>query len=507
MLPFARLRDAAGYCLRKFGVPEGGFTAVSWREPVDIEGKPLGSDGDIKQYAKLPSNVRAAGGRSLEAAMAQSNAEFDLDYEVDGEYHDADDDYEPTEGKESGETDSMSTDSSSAADQPGDARQVIELQREVSAAVARAEAAQAEATATAAERDALREELVQRTAQLDKANSDLGEARSEADFAGNQLQQIAGEPELLPEGPAAKRRRLEALDMVKLVNKPSTFDGTGTLRDWLIEMDNYTQTVCWDPSQRLGVASQFLRGEAMKWWDLKKRQLHAQGKPLPSTWNEFQSILTVRYDSRNPELIARNRLEDLQQGDRSVHQFLKEFEACYAHIPEYLEKDKVHKFLRKLQPRWRRAFQVNPATNQLWESFDSMVAYITLFVADSSTAITLETNAVRGETQGAFPRPPRRGGRNPRLSSSSVQQQQQRGGDRRQQQRGGRNARHAQPKHLRGKTRTNAAGQSFYRNDHLASYLIGNQHCLCCFETDGHKFDTCTRAPARGVPEGYEAPA
>ena len=90
MLPFARLRDAAGYCLRKFGVPEGGFTAMTWREPVVIEGKPLGSDGDIKQYAKLPSNVRAAGGRSLAAAMAQSNAEFDLDYEVDDEYHDAD---------------------------------------------------------------------------------------------------------------------------------------------------------------------------------------------------------------------------------------------------------------------------------------------------------------------------------------------------------------------------------------------------------------------------------
>jgi len=69
--------------------------------------------------------------------------------------------------------------------------------------------------------------------------------------------------------------------MIKLVNKPSFFDGRNlVMRDWVIEMDNYLEAVCWDPRQTLGVATQFLKKDAMKWWDLKKKQLHAQGKVL-----------------------------------------------------------------------------------------------------------------------------------------------------------------------------------------------------------------------------------
>ena len=117
----------------------------------------------------------------------------------------------------------------------------------------------------------------------------------------------AGGISLLPvlEEQPAKRRKT-ALDMSKLVNKPACFDGHSfPFRDWAIEMENYLSAVCYDPCMGVGIATQFLRGDAMKWWSLKSRQLVRAGHFLPLTWIDFQPYLAERFDHKNPELVAR----------------------------------------------------------------------------------------------------------------------------------------------------------------------------------------------------------
>ena len=74
----------------------------------------------------------------------------------------------------------------------------------------------------------------------------------------------------------------------------------------------------------------------------------------------------------------------------TVHQYLREFEACYAHILDYEERDKIFRFLFGLRPEWRAKFQLNPAIGSMWQSFDALVAYISSYIADDGP-LTLST--------------------------------------------------------------------------------------------------------------------
>ena len=337
-------------------------------------------------------------------------------------------------------------------------------------------------------------------------------AEAEADLEKLIGRGASGEYRQSGEDRLAREKRQAALDMIKLVNKPSFFDGRNlVMRDWVIEMENYLEAVCWDPRQKLGVATQFLKGDAMKWWDLKKKQLHGQKKPLPDTWEEFKDLLATRWDNKNPELVARNKLEKLQQGNLTVHEYLKAFESCYAHIPEYLEADKIHKFLYGLNPNWRNRFQVNPTTHKRWDNFDALVAYITNYVADTMNAEAFESQAtiIAKVKQHLRERKNGNGTRNghntnPRLSGVKRQRE------------GGRGRGRGPPRMRFGnsanvKTYTNAAGQEYSRNDHVRSWLIRNDKCLCCYketsDTAKHNGRTCTSTPRSDLPDGYEAPS
>ena len=121
----------------------------------------------------------------------------------------------------------------------------------------------------------------------------------------------------------AKRRKI-ALDMTQLVNNPACFDGRSVpFHNWAIEMENYLSAVCYDPSMGVGIATQFLRGDAMKWWSLNSRQLVRAGHSLPLTWIDFQPYLAERFDHKNPELAARTKLQLLRQHNMTVHQYLR----------------------------------------------------------------------------------------------------------------------------------------------------------------------------------------
>jgi hypothetical protein len=175
-------------------------------------------------------------------------------------------------------------------------------------------------------------------------------------------------------------------DLTKVVNRPSCFDGSSSLfHSWRNEMQMYLSIMRFPAEDEPGVAQSYLRGNALEWWIQKMRQLRAKGEPLPVNWAAFLSLLSERFEHRNPELAARERLMSLKQGCGTLQQYLKEFEGLFAYIPEYTESDKIHRFLHGLQPELKARFCVDPSTKKWWTSFDQLVAYTSSYMADDVT--------------------------------------------------------------------------------------------------------------------------
>ena len=181
----------------------------------------------------------------------------------------------------------------------------------------------------------------------------------------------------------AAERTVPRLDLTKVVNKPSSFDGTtGSFHDWKNEVQMYLRIMNFSSEQEASIVQGYLRGTALAWWIQKLDNMSANGIPPPATFDEFMHYLNERFDHRNPELASRDKLMSLRQNNLSLHQYLSEFESCYAFIPKWDEADKIHRFMFGLKPHYRSKFCVDPATHRWWTSFDSLVAYISAFVSD-----------------------------------------------------------------------------------------------------------------------------
>ena len=138
------------------------------------------------------------------------------------------------------------------------------------------------------------------------------------------------------------------LDMTKVVNKPSTFDGTaGRFHEWKNEVQMYLRIMNFSSEQEASIVQGYLRGTALAWWIQKLDNMSANDIPPPATFDEFMHYLNERFDHRNPELAARDKLMSLRQNNLSLHQYLCEFEGCYAFISKWDEADKIHRFIPK----------------------------------------------------------------------------------------------------------------------------------------------------------------
>lgn len=151
--------------------------------------------------------------------------------------------------------------------------------------------------------------------------------------------------------------------------------------------------------QEAGIVQSYLKGTALAWYMQKIDKLESAGLPVPASWEQLLPLLNERFEHRNPELAARDKLMTLRQGTMTLHQFLKEFEGCYAYIPRWDEADKIHRFLYGLKPHLRAKFCVDPATHSWWTSFDNLVSYITSYMSDdmSHTDATSKALAAFGE--------------------------------------------------------------------------------------------------------------
>jgi len=305
------------------------------------------------------------------------------------------------------------------------------------------------------------------------------------------------------------------IDMTKVINRPSTYDGiSGRYHEWKNEIQIYLGVMNFPQNTEASVVLSYLRGTALNWWLQKTLKFQSDGIEVPQTWAELLPYLDERFEHRNPELAARDKLMNLKQNSLTLHQYLKEFEGCYAYITRWDEADKIHRFIYGLKPHYRSKFCVDPATHKGWISFDALVAYISSYVADDATPPEVIEDATGNlkrtlglSGRGKFNKPGRSGKWQKQRLNAVLGKLSD--GDRK-----------VLNTVLKGRVTkkfgsvnqsasyTNANGESVTRNKHIRSYCHNQERPLClgCYQP-GHFVRDCTSPVANGTPEGYKAPA
>lgn len=323
----------------------------------------------------------------------------------------------------------------------------------------------------------------------------------------------SGTEEVLGRGiPGSKQNTSSpAVDLTKVVNKPGLFDGVtaGRFHEWRNEVQMYLRVMKFPPQQEAGIVQSYLKGTALAWYIQKLEKLEANGQPVPTSWEQLLPLLNERFEHRNPELVARDRLMNLRQGSLTLHQYLKEFEGCYAYIPRWEEADKIHRFLFGLKNHLRAKFCVDPATHSWWTSFDGLVSYITAYMSDDMTSSTgviadMARQGLDEMTDRAMPltsaKPKAKFARKQYgLSKGNVQKllhMLNKGGVQKT----------SAKKPGAPKSYHNGNSEPVTRDARVVRFCHQQspQLCMGCYKP-GHQVAQCTTAVAKGVPEGYSS--
>ena len=311
--------------------------------------------------------------------------------------------------------------------------------------------------------------------------------------------------------------REQSIDMTKVINKPSNYDGISKYHEWKNEIQIYLRVMNFPAHKEASVVLSYLKVTALSWWLQKSSKFKTDGVEVPKTWDQLMPYLDERFEHSNPELAARDKLMGLRQNSLTLHQYLKEFEGCYAYIPKWDEADKIHRFTYGLKPYYKSKFCVDPATHARWISFDALVAYMSSFVADDATSEVVQdaSGDLRDLVQKALGAPsPRQAGK-PRPTSKKWQHKKLNAVLGRLSEAD----RSVLTQALKGRVTKkfgsanrmarykNANGQAVERTKHVRTFCHRQEQPLClgCYQP-GHFVADCTSPVMNGVPVGYQAP-
>ena len=127
-------------------------------------------------------------------------------------------------------------------------------------------------------------------------------------------------------------------------NKPSTFNGRGSVSSWCVQMENYLDGS--DDIHSLNIALSYLSGNAHEWWIVHSKS--EEGGSIRS-WNDFKQALAQRFETLNKEKIARDKLARWRQV-KDVPAFNDDFNKILLDIPDMGVKDQIDRYSRGLKP-------------------------------------------------------------------------------------------------------------------------------------------------------------
>ena len=134
------------------------------------------------------------------------------------------------------------------------------------------------------------------------------------------------------------------------IRAPSTYSGGGGFAadDWLSEMAqqfSYYGAQFPDDTARIRYAVGFLSGTALKWWET------ASADQLPTTWDEFVTLIRARFRPVQAAMLARQRIGKLRMGpNHSVNSYTSVFQSTLTPIVDMGDADQVHNYVNGLAP-------------------------------------------------------------------------------------------------------------------------------------------------------------
>lgn len=331
-------------------------------------------------------------------------------------------------------------------------------------------------------------------AQVNLALSELFGVPAEEMKKANLIAELQRQLREYKEAEGESARMKAAEQRLKFLNKPPDFDGTGNFVEWREKMTHFLGVLNMPSSEEVPVATGYLRGGALSWWNTEQKRLESQ----PRDWCALLALLNARYDHLNPVIAARTKLETLKQGSMSLQQYLTEFESCYAHIPNADEDDKIFRFTFHMRSDLQQRFAVNPLTQKRWDSWPALVTYLSAFLSDAACA-EVRRDAPRGANGGGSSS--KNGGSNnndnPGLRAKGGVRKPGKGS-----KPGNGNPR-GPGKTLTTPTTRDMANGQVTRPWNEWGYCLANNLCFGCYKKDTHQVKQCPGPKANGTPPGY----
>ena len=135
---------------------------------------------------------------------------------------------------------------------------------------------------------------------------------------------------------------------VKLA-QPSSFTGNTTVNaeTWLFEMEQYQNVAgLTTDTQRVAVATTYLRESAMTWWKMKCKTVP---NLAVNDWNLFRTQFLERFQPIAATRAARFKLKELYQGNKSVTDYNNAFLSLVQQITDMSESDQVENYIHGLR--------------------------------------------------------------------------------------------------------------------------------------------------------------
>ena len=126
-------------------------------------------------------------------------------------------------------------------------------------------------------------------------------------------------------------------------NKPSSFNGKGSVSSWCVQMDNYLGDH--NNVESMNIALSYLTGMAHEWWIVYSKT--DEGATIHS-WPGLKQALAHRFETLNKEKIARDKLARWKQV-KDVSTFNDDFNKILLDIPDIGMKDQIDRYARGLK--------------------------------------------------------------------------------------------------------------------------------------------------------------
>ena len=132
--------------------------------------------------------------------------------------------------------------------------------------------------------------------------------------------------------------------------RPPTFSSTTNpveAGDWLHAVEKKLDLIQCTEQEKVSFASHQLHGPAAEWWD-HFRQGRAEGEPI--TWQEFTAAFKKTHIPSGVVALKKREFRALNQGSRSVTEYLHDFNRLARYAPEDVRTDeeRQEKFLEGL---------------------------------------------------------------------------------------------------------------------------------------------------------------